>query len=726
MIGTVTLDDVLRVRGAELKRQGDEHHGPCPLCGGKDRWWCAERDGALIIQCRQCDASFPEHLRALGFELGDGGETIIPPLMPAAPAPAPPPPPTVEPGTAWTCEGPEGSARHVYNGRDADTGKKRFAWETIPDHPFPENDHRRVRASGLVYKAGNKSSTQAVIVEGQKAADALAHYLPELRVVAVVGTMPENDTLAWALAGCAEVTIWPDNDVPGMAYRDKLLKAVPEVVPDVLLKVVNIGALHPGAIGDGWDAADWRPRDPRRELDRATSPAAAEAPAEQPYRRWRLLSEVEAGETDEPPVVARGLLWRDRLTHLWAAEKIGKSSLLWAALAAVTTGRPWLGESTTAGAVAVMTEEPIDAVATRMKRYGGDPARVYVFEPCKLADFEAALAELPSRPAVVAVDTLRALLTAERVKETDTGGHINNVANGLAHAAHGSGQAWVFTHHAQRSGEAYAHSGTIGAAPDMNIGMTAGADRERVLAYRGRWHQDGLRVVLGEKSTGYAEATPGGGTSGDDGGPLVPGTPESRAATFAQKWLMQNPSGKVRQFKLAARAAGIKGRSSALEAALRDAPRARDARVGLGDTGDTGKRVSPKSVPTPVPIDGDAGDRVSPEAVPRVPHPIGGTPIGGHIAERPPSVPPGTVQEHKMTTTDPPTDTGLQGFAALRGGRPICTLCRIAARRPGDYICHHCRREKAAGKSIDPEHLTTLQALDRLNVFEETYVETTH
>ena len=75
-----------------------------------------------------------------------------------------------------------------------------------------------------------------------------------------------------------------------------------------------------------------------------------------------------------------------------------------------------------------------------------------------------------------------------------------------------------------------------------------------------------------------------------------------------------------------------------------------------------------------------------------------------------------------MTTTDPPTNTGLTGFADLRGGRPACTLCRIAARRLGDYICHHCRREKTAGKAINPDKLTTLQFLDRLNVFEETHV----
>ena len=81
---------------------------------------------------------------------------------------------------------------------------------------------------------------------------------------------------------------------------------------------------------------------------------------------------------------------------------------------------------------------------------------------------------------------------------------------------------------------------------------------------------------------------------------------------------------------------------------------------------------------------------------------------------------PLTIQEDSMI--DPPTDTGLQGFAALRGGKPACTICRIAAIKPGDYICHHCRREKAAGKTIDPGNLSMLQAFDRMNVFEETYV----
>ena len=85
----------------------------------------------------------------------------------------------------------------------------------------------------------------------------------------------------------------------------------------------------------------------------------------------------------------------------------------------------------------------------------------------------------------------------------------------------------------------------------------------------------------------------------------MPSTPKGRAISYAEKWLMQNPDGSMRQFKRAAREAGIKGRSSALETAYREAPRARNARVGLGDGGDG---CPPEVSPPASPLAGDGGD----------------------------------------------------------------------------------------------------------------------
>ena len=37
-----------------LKKVGREHHGPCPNCGGTDRFWITEYQGMVKTHCRQC------------------------------------------------------------------------------------------------------------------------------------------------------------------------------------------------------------------------------------------------------------------------------------------------------------------------------------------------------------------------------------------------------------------------------------------------------------------------------------------------------------------------------------------------------------------------------------------------------------------------------------------------------------------------------------------------
>ena len=32
-----------------------EHHGPCPACGGTDRFWIKEYKGEVRVHCRQCN-----------------------------------------------------------------------------------------------------------------------------------------------------------------------------------------------------------------------------------------------------------------------------------------------------------------------------------------------------------------------------------------------------------------------------------------------------------------------------------------------------------------------------------------------------------------------------------------------------------------------------------------------------------------------------------------------
>ena len=49
-----TLDTWLNAL-PDMKRSGHEWHGPCPLCGGVDRFWIKEgRDVEVLVSCRQC------------------------------------------------------------------------------------------------------------------------------------------------------------------------------------------------------------------------------------------------------------------------------------------------------------------------------------------------------------------------------------------------------------------------------------------------------------------------------------------------------------------------------------------------------------------------------------------------------------------------------------------------------------------------------------------------
>jgi hypothetical protein len=60
----------------ELRRAGKEHHGPCPLCGGDDRFCVWPREGRAW--CRQCKAAGDAlgwSMRLAGVNPGQRGAT---------------------------------------------------------------------------------------------------------------------------------------------------------------------------------------------------------------------------------------------------------------------------------------------------------------------------------------------------------------------------------------------------------------------------------------------------------------------------------------------------------------------------------------------------------------------------------------------------------------------------------------------------------------------------
>ena len=102
------------------------------------------------------------------------------------------------------------------------------------------------------------------------------------------------------------------------------------------------------ADADARDAADLEPDDPAPFVD---------------------LADAEHGAMIPDPVLPR-LAWRDSVSVLFGAPKIGKSTLLGQAVGAAVTGRGFLGESAACGQIAIVTEEPIRLAAARLHKYG--------------------------------------------------------------------------------------------------------------------------------------------------------------------------------------------------------------------------------------------------------------------------------------------------------------------------------------------------------------------
>ena len=529
----VTLDEVLaalRSRSLRPQRRGEEWYSGCPACrGGSRRLFTTAAGGTLRSTCRECGAKGPDVWRALGLLGGpaqDGPslelDTVYPCLDPAD-------------GTVWTH-----TRTDFFPPRDGRA--KTFRWQ------------RGARSKRLIYRpAGAPPAPDGplILTEGEADADAAAALgLAALGVVSGAPTVPE----ASALADCAgrDVVVWGDDDERGGKLARGLALLLAPIARSV--RILDPDRLEGFERGPGCGAADWRraPPDPvaaveaaavapdaappggslpagtpREEADlilaahpetarraavakelriagldrgEARRLAAGEG-ASEPGGGWRWLSDV--APEPRPPVVASGLLWRNRLTQLWSREGVGKSSLLWAALAGITTGRDWLGgEDAEPATVVVMSEEPEGAVRARFDGLCGDPGRVALMPPMPLEALMAAVERIGTaerrRVAAVAIDTLRALWTVEGITDLDSGGEINDLVNRLAAAAHfGASLAWLFVHHSTKDGRDYAHSGTLGAAPDVNVSLNRvdAQPLQRSLTYeKCRWAQADLVV----------------------------------------------------------------------------------------------------------------------------------------------------------------------------------------------------------------------------------------
>lgn len=408
---------------------------------------------------------------------------------------------------SWLCTNPQTGEQAEHVRRDTPDGK-RFHW--------PKGTKPRT----LVYRARLNGEGPLVVTEGEKAADAAAALgCDAIATVCGASSTPNVE----ALADCRgrDVLLWPDNDDQGRKHMDRIA-ALP-------LMVSTVGVLDTAVLGlttKGADAADWRPSDAVdvqvaiREASESKKPKGREGvgrgvgiavgndvgndrlPTEGSERRgftvWRPWSEVEASPA-VPEAILPLLAWMAMLSCCVADSKIGKTTMLAHALAALARRERFLGGVPREGRVGVLTEMAAGWLKTWIAEHGVETADVDFLSPCRYEDLTGYVQE--RRPMLLVVDTLVALGTSNRADENSA-----NDMRTLANVLRGSGCAGLAFHHTNRQGE-YRGSSDIRAAVDMLIEIERTEGGGRRLSYTGRWPIEPVDLAFLPDSKRYILAT---------------------------------------------------------------------------------------------------------------------------------------------------------------------------------------------------------------------------
>ena len=183
------------------------------------------------------------------------------------------------------------------------------------------------------------------------------------------------------------------------------------------------------------------------------------------------------GITETPSAIAvvPYLAWASRVTLLAAREKDGKSTLVGGAVAALTRGALWLGQSCApVGPVLWLHEELEDDVIGRLQQFGTDLSRVHLLQlprPDAAGDLAANAARL--RPVLIVVDSLTRYVPG-RVTDPTRATQWEPVMSEFLRVAQQSGAAILVVHHAGKKDGEYRDSTEIGAGVDMLIQMPRG------------------------------------------------------------------------------------------------------------------------------------------------------------------------------------------------------------------------------------------------------------
>jgi len=223
------------------------------------------------------------------------------------------------------------------------------------------------------------ASDAVVLVEGEKCADALAHF-GIVATTAMGGAATAIDKTDWTPLAGKTVAVWPDHDDAGARYADA-------VIP----KLIHIGAkvrrvTVPQDKPRKWDAADAVAEGFDVVSLLATSSPVADAVQPLDITRWRAADRF-IGEPQIRRWLVDGVFPQAQAALMAAAGGVGKSFLLLAlarevaAFDGIWANAPMLFGGALAGhgvAIYVTAEDDAIEVHNRLNALGPIPDRLYV------------------------------------------------------------------------------------------------------------------------------------------------------------------------------------------------------------------------------------------------------------------------------------------------------------------------------------------------------------
>jgi len=235
-----------------LRRAGRQLEGPCPACGGNDRFSVTEqRDGAAIIYCRQCEPGRrnPDAFKRIMEAAGAG----LSPRCEPRPARRQKERLSVERDEFAYFDADGRVVRVVVRLDYYERGKperQKDIWQEPRGATPPEAGWPLYRLPSLLAHP----AAPVLIVEGERTAEAaqelFGHRFQATTTIEGAGKAARSDLSP--LAG-RSVTVWPDNDPPGHRHAGELVQLC-HAAGAASVRVVDVSGYPPK-----WDLADPAP-----------------------------------------------------------------------------------------------------------------------------------------------------------------------------------------------------------------------------------------------------------------------------------------------------------------------------------------------------------------------------------------------------------------------------------------------------------------------------------